>query len=454
MQIRKNLFAVSSFLFLISVLFFSYGCANQVKLTSKAGYSEILPLRERAKIQNDWLRWRFDNILPAIMKEADIDLWLVIQREYDEDPLFFTLVSQPTITSYRTTILILHDKGDGTVERLSASDHPQASGYRNVWTDKSKEQFANLADVIKQINPRKIGIDISENWHLADGLNFTLKQRLENALGPEMSKELVSAEKLCIDWLQTRSPQEIETYKILSRITHKISSELAAANIIKPGVTTTDDVRWWLRQRTLDLGIENWFHPICDIQRTKKDAEKYKQSSNIIHRGDLVHIDFGIKYLGLCTDTQFHFYICRENETDAPEGLKKGLKITNEFGQTIMGEFKDGRNGDEIGKAAMEKAKKAGINSVIYSHSIGTYGHSAGLRLETRPRESAGVGSYERTFYPLKLNTVYAIEFHCSFNVPEWDNQQVQISFEDNAAFTKDGCRLIDGCQQQFFLIK
>ena len=208
MQIRRSLFEVSSFLFLISVLFFSYGCANQVKQTSKAGYSEITPLRERAKIQNEWLRWRFENILPAIMKDADIDLWLVIQREYDEDPLFFTLVNQPSITSYRTTILILHDKGDGTVERLSASDHPQTSGYRNVWTDKSKEQFANLAEVIKQINPRKIGIDISENWHLADGLNFTLKQRLENALGPEMSKKLVSAEKLCIDWLQTRSPQE------------------------------------------------------------------------------------------------------------------------------------------------------------------------------------------------------------------------------------------------------
>ncbi len=454
MRIRNGLNVVSLSPFIIGVLFLSYGCANQNKKTLKAHYSDVLPLRERAEIQNNWLRWRLENILPAIMKDADIDLWLVIQREYDEDPLFITLVNQPTISSYRTTILMFHLREDGTVERLSASDHPQTVGYRNIWPDKSKEQFVNLADVIKQMNPRKIGIDISENWHLADGLNFTLKQRLEKALGPEWTGRLVSAEKVCIDWLQTRSPQEIEMYKTLSQITHRISDELATPGIIKPDVTTTDDVRWWLRQRTLDLGLDNWFQPICDIQRTQQDAAKYKNGPQVIHRGDFIHIDFGIKYLGLCTDSQFHLYVCREGETDAPLSLRNGLKTTNEFGQTILGEFKDGRNGDEITKAAMEKAKQQGINASIYSHSIGTYGHSAGLRLETRPRESAGVGSYERTFYPVKIDTVYALEFHCSFNIPEWDNQLVQIAFEDNAAYAKDGAKLIDGCQEKFLLIK
>jgi len=148
-------------------------------------------------------------------------------------------------------------------------------------------------------------------------------------------------------------------------------------------------------------------------------------------------------------------FICLQGRGDrCTAELKNGLKATNEFGQTILGEFKAGRNGDEITKAAMEKAKQLGVNASIYTHSIGTYGHSAGLRLETRPKESAGVGSYERTFYPLKLNTAYSLEFHCTFNIPEWDNQSVQIAFEDNVAYTKDGAKLIDGCQQKFLLIK
>jgi hypothetical protein len=162
----------------------------------------------------------------------------------------------------------------------------------------------------------------------------------------------------------------------------------------------------------------------------------------------------GIRYLGLCTDMQWHIYVCKEGESDAPEGLKKALQKTIEFGKILTGEFKEGRTGEEITKAAMEKAKVADINAVVYSHSIGTYNHSAGVRLETRPKDEAGVGSYERTYYKIPLNTVYAIEYHCSFNIPEWDNQEVKIGFEDEAALTKDGCNFLDGYIENIFVIK
>ena len=127
---------------------------------------------------------------------------------------------------------------------------------------------------------------------------------------------------------------------------------------------------------------------------------------------------------------------------------------TIDFGKILTGEFKEGSTGQEVTKAAIEKAKAAGIKSLVYCHSIGTYNHSAGVRLETRPKDEAGVGSYERTYYPILLNTVYAIEYHCSFNIPEWDNQEVQIGFEDEAAFTKAGCNFLDGYQTDFLLIK
>ena len=449
-KISVRLFACLSFCILCLA-----ACMDLQSRTGKEKIDNIMPLRERAKIQNEWLKWRVENILPSIMRETGIDLWLIINREYNEDAMYFTLAPQPSIYSYRTTILIFHDKGGSEgVEVLSASDHPRSIGQKSVYTDGSKEQFENLAEVIKKINPQKIGINISETWHLADGLNFTLKNRLEKALGPEMSKRLVSAEKLCIDWLQIRSPQELEEYKNICSIAHDIIREISSNKYIKLDVTTIEDLRWIMRQKINDLGLETPFNPLVDIQRSKKDAERYKDNPNIIRRGDLIHCDMGTKYLGLCSDMQWHIYMCKEGESDAPEGLKKGLADTIKFAKILTGEFKEGRTGDEITKAAMAKAKIASINSVVYSHSIGTYVHSAGVRLETRPKAEAGVGSYERTYYKIPLNTVYAIEFHCLTNIPEWDDKEVQMGFEDEAALTKDGCNFLDGYQKEFFLIK
>jgi Xaa-Pro aminopeptidase len=429
--------------------------ALYLSASNQGGIEKILPARRRAEIQNNWLKWRFDNLLPGLMKEADIDLWLVINREFNEDAVYFTLAPQPAIYSYRTTILMFHDKGGGQgVDRFSASDYGMSEWYKGAFTDRSKKQFENLAEVIRKINPKKIGIDVSETWHLADGLNATMKKRLENALGPEMSKRLVSAEKLCIDWLQIRSPQEIETYKQICAIAHEIIREGSSNGNIRPDITTVDDVRWWFRQRVSDLGLDTWFHPICDIQRKKEDAAKYQDNPDIIRRGDLIHCDFGIKYLGLCTDMQWHIYICRDNETDVPDGLKKALAGTLEFGEILTGEFKEGLTGDEIAKAATQKAQAAGIDSMIYSHSLGNFGHSAGTRLDTRPLDQVAEENRDRTKYLLLLNTVYAIEYCCFYNIPEWDNQRVRISFEDDAAFTKNGCNFLDGHQEEFFLIK
>ena len=449
MSIKKYILSVAFLLFANAFSLQAY------QLSGPVGFDKILPVRERAEIQNEWLRWRFDNILPQIMRNTEIDLWLVINREYNEDALYFTLVPQPTVYSYRTTILMFHDRGGQLgVERLSASDHGMSDWYKGAFTDRSKKQFENLAEIIKKINPKRVGINVSETWHLADGLNATMKKRLEDSLGPEFSKRLVSAEKLCVDWLQIRSPQELETYKQICRIAHEIIREGSSQKYITPDVTTVDDIRWWFKQRVVELGLDTWFVPICDIQRKKEDAERYKDNPDVIRRGDLIHCDFGIKYLGLCTDMQWHIYVCRENEDDAPDGLKNALQGTLKFGEILTGEFKEGLTGDEIARSATQKAEAAGINSMIYTHSLGNFGHSAGIRLDTRPLDQVAEENRDRTHYPVLLNTVYAIEYCCFYNIPEWNNQQVRISFEDDAALTKDGCNFLDGHQEEFFLIK
>ena len=417
-------------------------------------FKNILPVKDRERLMDEWLKWRLDNIIPQIMRREGIDMWLIINREYNEDPVYLTLVPRETMNARRTSILIFHDLGpEKGVERLSGSYYGMEGWYKGTWVDKKKKQFESLAEVIKARNPKKIGINTSEHWAFGDGLTASLKANLEKALGPELSSRLVSAENLCIGWLETRSPQEMSVYRHVCGIAHDIIGEFFSNRVITPDVTTTDDVVWWIRQRYTDLGLETWFQPSISIQRSKKDAVKYGEKS-VIRRGDLLHCDIGITYLGMCTDMQLQAYVCRIGETDAPAGLKEALRRANRVADILMGEFVEGRSGTEIVTAAMKKAEAEGLRPLIYSHPIGFHGHGAGCVADARPPESAPEGNLERGKYSLFLNSAYSIEFSSTTAVPEWDNQDVWIGYEEDALFTQAGCRFIDGRQTQFYLIK
>jgi hypothetical protein len=417
-------------------------------------FKSILPEKDREQLMNEWLKWRLDNIVPQLMRREGIDLWLVINREYNEDPVYLSLVPRPTMSARRTSILIFHDLGpDKGIERLSGSYYGAEGWYKGTWIDKKKKQFESLAEVIKALNPRKIGINTSENWAFGDGLTASLKVKLEKALGPEMSSRFVSAENLCVGWLETRSPQEMSVYRHICGIAHDLISEFFSNRVITPDITTTEDVDWWFRQRVTDLGLETWFQPSISIQRSKKEAAKFADRT-VIRRGDVLHCDVGITYLGLCTDMQLQAYVCRIGETDAPEGLKETLRRANRLADVFMGEFVQGRTGTDLVTAAMKKGEAEGLRPLIYMHPIGLHGHGAGCVADARPPEMAPEDNLERGKYPLFLNTAYAIEFSSTSPVPEWDNQDVRIAYEEDALFTENGCRFIDGRQTQFYLIK
>ena len=414
----------------------------------------ILPEKERARVMNDWLRWRLDNIIPELMRREGIDLWLVINREYNEDPVYMSMVPEPTMYARRCSVLIFHDRGPELgVERLDGSYYAMSGWYQGTWTDKSKTQFESLAQTIKKLNPQKIGINVSEHFAFGDGLSASLRDRLIKHLGPEFSKRLISAENLCVGWLETRSPQELSVYRHVCGIAHDIIAEFYSNKVITPDITTTDDVVWWIRQKITDLGLEAWFQPSISIQRHRKEASKY-EDRNVIRRGDLLHCDVGIVYLGLCTDMQLQAYVCKIGEDDAPAGLQEALRRTNQLGDIFRGEFRLGRPGNEIVKSAMEKGEVAGLRPSIYSHPVGFHGHAAGPPMDARPHGSVPEGSELRGQYPLYYNTVYAIEYSCTSTVPEWDNQDVRIGFEEDGVFTEKGCNFIDGHQTKLFLIK
>jgi len=415
----------------------------------------ILPEKQRVALRNEWLRWRLDNIIPMIMRREGIDMWLIINREYNEDPVYMSMMPEPTMSARRTSILIFNDRGaQAGVERLTGSYYGTGDWYKGTWTDKKKDQFDSLAEFIKSRNPQKIGIDVSEHWYFGDGLTAALKGKLEKALGPEYTKRLVSAERLCIGWLETRSPQEMSVYRHLCGIAHDIIREFYSNKVITPDVTTTEDVVWWIRQRLTELGIDTWFQPSINIQRRKNESEKAGQDIGTIRRGDVLHCDFGIKYLGLCTDMQWQAYVLKPGETEAPAGLQAALVRANRLADVFLAEFKEGRSGTEVVESAMKKGADEGLRPSIYTHAIGFHGHGAGCTMEGRPPESAPEGTKERGRYTLFPNTAYSIEFSSTSSVPEWDGQDVRIAYEEDALFTGGVAKFIDGRQLKFFLIK
>lgn len=455
MNIKKILKFFGLFFGLIFILGIVNGSHKHLGIPLVKDSHRILPPQERAEIMNEWLRWRLDHLIPQLMRREGIDMWLVINREYNEDPVYMSLVPEPTMNARRTSILIFDDRGpEKGVERLSGSYYEMEGWYKSTWVDKKKKQFESLAEVIKQRNPQKIGINVSSTWAFGDGLTASLKQKLEDALGPEYSKRLVSAENLCVGWLETRSPQELSVYRHVCGIAHDIIAEFFSNQVITPDITTTEDVVWWVRQKITDLGLETWFQPSISIQREKEENSEDKGGERVIRRGDLLHCDVGIVYLGLCTDMQWQAYVLKRGEEDAPEGIKKALQRANRVAEIFMNEFKPGRSGQEVTDSAMKKATEEGLRPLIYSHPLGLNGHAAGPPMDARPPERAPEGIEERMKYPLHYNTCYAIEFSSSTKVPEWGGQEVRIGYEEDAMFTKEGCFFIDGHQRKLLLIR
>ena len=430
---------------------------------SRAGDIErILPLRERARVYNENLEWRLDNILPAIMREEGIDMWVVIAFEYDEDPVYMTLVPEPIMVARRLAILIFHDSPDG-FKKLTANWHGSGTAgpmYQNIFTDRSmgaNHQFTVLADYIREHDPQTIAINYAPHYEYLDdfshgnGLSAFHKDLLEQALDTKYLDRIVPGEKICMRWYETRSPRELSLYRHMAGIGHDLIAEFFSNKVIIPDVTTTEDVQWWIRQRINDLGLTTWFHPSISIRRSPEDTEKYGRGDNVIRRGDLIHCDVGITYLGLNTDMQHNAYVLRVGETDAPEGLKDLLRKGNRLQEIHLEEMRAGRTGNEILRSILERGRAEGLRPTVYTHPIGPYGHGSGTMIGMPEKQEFVPGTGE---HPLHVNTVYAMEFSVAGNVPEWGGVEVSMGLEEQAVFTAQGARFVDGYPRSLYLIR
>ncbi len=439
---------------------FSVGFVICLVLVMLAGVASAQPLvldeRARAKVINELLEDRFNTLLPQLMRREGIDMWIVISREYNEDPVMRTMLPAEWLSARRRTVMVFFDAGpDKPLEKLAISRYDvgllKASWDLNVFPD----QWEALLEIISSRNPKRIGINISDNYGLADGLVQTEYALLMQYLPKNYRERVVSAEKLAIAWLETRTEKEMVLYEHIAHLSHLIVAEGLSEVAIQPGVTTTEDVVWWYRNRVRQLGLDTWFHPTVDVQRA--DPENFdhlrtfsrRPELQVIMPGDLLHVDFGISYLRLNTDMQQHAYVLRPGEIQAPAAIQQALQTGNRLQDILTAQFAKGKTGNEMLAAALQQAALEGITGSIYSHPIGYHGHAAGpaIGMWDNQKNVPGTGDY-----PLFENTAYSIELNVSVPIPEW-NKTIRIMLEEDGFFDGSTFRYLDGRQQQLWLI-
>jgi len=445
------------------VLLFLMSSLSLLSQSHQSGLRDIdniLPFKTQIELYNKNLEWKLDNILPEIMRREKVDMWIVICFENSEDPVYRTLKTWPGDGARRLSILIFHDSSDG-FKKLSATWHgAYASGYfyQNIFTDRTKGaegQFAAVADYIRKTDPQRIAIDydteILDDFSHSNGLSHINYEKLYNSIDEKYRKRLTSAKKLIMGWFETRSPWEMSVYRHICGIAHDLINEFFSNGVITPDVTTDEDVQYWICERIHGLKLNFWFFPSIDIVRSADNIAKHGKEDNVIRRGDMLHCDVGISYLGLSTDMQHNAYVCNIGETNAPAGIEALFEKGKRLQDINLEEMKEGRTGNEILKVSLERGKKENLAPWIYSHPINYYGHGSGMIIGFPERQEAFKGTGEHPLYP---NTSYSMEFSVSATVPEWNNQVVRLAVEEDMIFTKNGAHFIDGRQEKLYLIK
>ncbi len=409
----------------------------------------ILNAQERSQVINRILAKRLDTVIPHIMREQAIDLWLLMAREYFEEPVIATMLDAESMAARRRTILIFHDPGDGkAIERLTVSRYGLGGLFEPSWDPAEEpDQWQAVADIIADRDPQTIAINYSDLSAFGDGMTLSQYRLFMNALPETLHSRVKSGETLAIRWLESRIADEMDIYPGIVRMAHALIAEAFSRRVITPGVTTADDVRWWYRNRLLQLGLTPWFHPSVGIQR--EGEEDMLRGEIVIEPGDLLWTDFGITYLRLNTDTQHLAYVLKPGETKAPAGLRAGLANSNRVQDILRSHFEVGLTGNEVLARARKQAIEEGLDPSIYTHPIGYHGHGAGT----------AIGFWDNQFgdprgeYQIHANTAWSIELTSYADIPEWGGQRVDFRTEEDAYFDGNEVRFLDGRQTEITLI-
>ncbi len=420
-------------------------------------YRPFGDLRSQAAEQQGWLEKRMNTVLPALMKKHGVEMWVVPMREYNEDPVFSSMVSPTTFAARRRTIYVFYDacvtrRCTNPIEKLALGGTSQGGVFTAVRSTKAPsgpaggkqqaqaelwgdEQWKVLKGVIEERNPKSINIDVSTTFAFSDGLSAGELEGMSKALGAKWTSKFKRVDGLALDFIGTRLPEETTRYRDLQRVVWGIIDTAFSNVVITPGVTRTDDVVWYMRQKVNDLGLGTWFHPSVEVQR--KGATDAQLGENpIIQKGDVLHCDFGITALRLNTDTQHMAYVLKDDENEIPVGLRSALANSNKVQDIVMAEIRVGRTGNEILKSAKAKMKEAEIDGTVYTHPIGMHGHGAGPLIGLWDYQDGVPGRGDAKVIP---SMWFSIELQASTAVAEWGGQVVRSAQEEDAVIDANG---------------
>jgi len=414
-------------------------------------------LREQAAMQQAWLKQRLDTFLPPLMRKYGIDLWVVPMREYNEDPVFSAIVAPETFAARRRTIYVFFDKcaaagsavSAACIEKIALGGTTQGGVFEartsqraitgggavrgrqaELWGD---EQWELLKTVIEERKPRVIGIDKSTVFAFTDGLSSGELEGMSRALGPAWTARFKDAERLPLDLIASRLPDEEAFFQKMTALVWEMTQTMFSATVVVPGKTRTSDLVWWWRQRVNDQGLGTWFQPSVDVQR---QGTAPLDADPIIQPGDVLHCDVGITVARLNTDTQHLAYVLKPGETAAPPGLTRALANANAMQDMTMEEIRPGRTGNEILQAVLARMKAKNIDGTLYSHPIGLHGHGAGPLIGLLDRQEGVPGRGDATVIP---SMWFSIELQATTPVSEWGGQPVRMAQEEDAIVGADG---------------
>ncbi len=440
-------------LLVVPLLFLIVASVTPAAAQQDSGFRQDRPfgtLQEQAELQQRWLEERLEVNLPAVMREQGVDMWVVPMREYNEDPVFRALVSATSFAARRRTIYVFFDRGEELgVERLALGGGSMGGLYEAYRASQATEQvgvqaelwgsqqWLLLADLIRDRDPQVIAVNAHAEHNFADGLTAAEWEQMRDAIGEEYASRVVRNPRIAIDYLALRVPAMTPAYRKMQTYVHQIIATAFSNAVITPGVTTTDEVVWWMRQRVHDLGFGTWFQPSVSVQRQGVPSNEMPPNP-VIERGDLLHTDFGIYVMRMATDTQHMGYVLREGEFSAPEGLQVALTNANRLQDILLEEMVPGRTGNEVLYETLEAMKAEGLDGTMYTHPIGDHGHGAGPLIGMWDYQEGVPG---RGDVPVLKNMWFSTELQVTTAIPEWGGQRVRMMLEEEAEVTAMGER-------------
>ncbi len=398
---------------------------------------------------------KFDLVLPEAMRENNIDMWIVTNREGNLDPLY-TDMGEGYVGG--NAYYIFTDTGEDRIERAALG----VGGY--LLKEGSTYDYFGSADELKAFvekrDPKAIGLNISQNFGGADGLTHSAFLELSEILGEKFAQRFVSAEKLVSDFRSRRVASEIAIYGEAGEFSYTIAEKAFSNEVITPGLTTLEDVAWFMKEQQFKNNLGSSFG-MPSVYITGPDGVVATSTDRIIQRGDVLMLDWGVGLMNMFTDMKRIAYVLKEGETEVPAGIQnafdQGVKVRDIIKKTI----KPGVTAQKAEDAVYAALTKAGFNKmkgfnkytdldktdvIIGCHSVGNWGHGIG--------PSIAFFNPVRLDYEIKPSNLISIELFAYTKIPEWGGKKLRVPLEDDAVITERGVEWLYPINPRVLVIK